>query len=104
MSGSELPVVAVLVCVPLMSMKGARLIPERLAVLLHRSAVVVPTDHPPCDRCGKDRTWRAPGRCATSSAAPVTTAVAAWQGKAELLMGIEGVSSRPVHRIVLISD
>jgi hypothetical protein len=39
---------------------------------------------------------------ATSSPACATTVAAAGQGKVELLTGIEGASSRPVRRIVLV--
>ena len=62
-----------------------------------------------CDRCGKDRMLNEAHieaerscRSATSSRAMRHDGCGGRAGKVELLTGIEGASSRPVRRIVLI--
>jgi hypothetical protein len=63
-----------------------------------------------CERCGKDRMvneahaapWRDRTLRQILARALATTAVAGLAGKAALLTGIEGVSSRPVRKIVLM--
>jgi hypothetical protein len=61
-----------------------------------------------CDRCGKDRLVNeahAPWRARTMRDILRIMrhgAVAGWRARPELLTGIDGVSSRPVRRIVLL--
>jgi hypothetical protein len=58
-----------------------------------------------CDRVRErphgNESHTAIGHCTTSSSACATTVVAGGPGRAELLTGIDGASSRPVRQIVL---